>query len=157
MGDIIESYGYEIGPHEIWDDAIGLYHGTGHGIGVRIHEKPFQTADLDIRFQAGNVLTVEPGIYDPSTGGVRFEDVAVITEDGYENLMTYPRNMPPTEHAPPPEFLSSLPHLIPRSRGVLSASQSVLRHRRPSQSRRLQCGRHDALNVDPWLPRFAAS
>lgn len=109
MGNIIESYGYEIGLHETRDDSIGLYHGTGHGIGVRIHEKPFQTADSDVHLQAGNVLTVEPGIYDPSTGGVRLEDVVVITEDGYENLMTYPRNMQPSERSFPPDFLPSHP------------------------------------------------
>lgn len=105
MGDVIESAGYDVGLHETRDDATGLYHGTGHGIGVRIHEKPFQTPDSDARLQAGTVLTVEPGIYDPSTGGVRLEDVVAITDDGYENFMTYPLEMQPTERASPPAFL----------------------------------------------------
>jgi len=109
MGDVIQSHGYEIDLHETRDDSIGLYHGTGHGIGVRIHEKPFQMADSDVRPQAGNVLTVEPGIYDPSTGGVRLEDVVVITDDGFENFMTYPRNVQPTERVSPPEFLPLSP------------------------------------------------
>lgn len=105
MADVIESHGYGTGLHESRDDAVGLYHGTGHGIGVRIHEKPFQTADSEVTLQAGNVITIEPGVYDKETGGVRLEDVVVIREDGYENFMTYPRNLVPVERSSPPSFL----------------------------------------------------
>lgn len=105
MADVIESHGYETGLHETRDDAIGLYHGTGHGIGVRIHEKPFQTADSEVALQAGNVITVEPGIYDPETGGVRLEDVVAITDDGFQNFMNYPRKLIPVTRTSPPAFL----------------------------------------------------
>jgi Xaa-Pro aminopeptidase len=96
MADVIESAGYETGLHESKDDAVGLSHGTGHGIGVRIHEKPFQSRDADAVLEAGNVITIEPGLYDPSRGGVRLEDVVVVEEDGYRNLMDYPYGLTPT-------------------------------------------------------------
>ncbi|MBP1986836.1 M24 family metallopeptidase [Halolamina salifodinae] len=97
MAEVIESYGYETGLHESRDDAVGLYHGTGHGIGVRIHEKPFQSRDADAELRAGNVITIEPGLYDPDRGGVRLEDVIVVEEDGYQNLMEYPYGLTPVE------------------------------------------------------------
>jgi len=97
MAEVIESHGYETGLHESQDDAVGLYHGTGHGIGVRIHEKPFQSRDADAELRAGNVITIEPGLYDPDRGGVRLEDVVVVEEDGYRNLMEYPYGLTPAE------------------------------------------------------------
>ena len=96
MADVIESYGYETGIPETREDLVGLTHGTGHGIGVRLHEKPFQTPDGERELAAGNVLTVEPGIYDASRGGVRLEDVVVIEENGVRNLMEYPTEITPT-------------------------------------------------------------
>lgn len=105
MADVIESHGYETGVDETADDAVGLSHGTGHGIGVRIHEKPFQWADSDVTLEAGNVFTVEPGLYDPSRGGVRLEDVVVLKEDGFENFMDYPTRITPVERGSPPEFI----------------------------------------------------
>lgn len=96
MAAVIESYGYETGVAETRDDVVGLTHGTGHGIGVRLHEKPFQTPGGDRKLAAGNVLTIEPGVYDPGRGGVRLEDVVVIEEDGFENLIDYPTEIDPT-------------------------------------------------------------
>jgi Xaa-Pro aminopeptidase len=63
-------------------------HGLGHGIGVRVHEAPSASKDSKDILAAGNVITVEPGIYLPEWGGVRVEDVVLITDDGIEILTT---------------------------------------------------------------------
>lgn len=68
----------------------GFIHGTGHGIGLEVHEKP-RISDNDYRLKAGNVITVEPGLYYKGIGGVRIEDVVVVTRDGYKNLTTFPK------------------------------------------------------------------
>lgn len=64
-------------------------HSLGHGVGLEIHEFPrikFNTEDKDIILKPGMVITIEPGIYIPDLGGVRYEDMIVITNDGYENF-----------------------------------------------------------------------
>lgn len=105
MASTIEAHGYKTGLHETKDNEPGLTHGTGHGIGVRIHEKPFQTEESDTALEAGNVFTIEPGIYHPERGGVRLEDVVVLQENGFENLMSYPRQIEPREREQPYNFL----------------------------------------------------
>ena len=68
----------------------GFFHGTGHGVGLEIHEAP-RVAPVPAILQAGHVVTVEPGLYYPGTGGVRLEDVVVITARGCRNLTRFPK------------------------------------------------------------------
>lgn len=63
----------------------GFFHGTGHGVGLEIHEAP-SLSTVPGRLAAGNVVTVEPGLYDPAWGGIRIEDTVVVTGDGYRIL-----------------------------------------------------------------------
>ncbi len=66
----------------------GFFHGTGHGLGLEVHESPRFS---DAVFQPGQILTVEPGIYMPGLGGVRHEDVILVTETGCKLLTQFPK------------------------------------------------------------------
>jgi Xaa-Pro aminopeptidase len=68
----------------------GFFHGTGHGLGLEIHELP-RIGPVDATLRAGHVVTVEPGLYYPEIGGVRLEDVAVIRNASARNLTTFPK------------------------------------------------------------------
>ncbi len=61
----------------------GFFHGTGHGLGLDLHEEPRMAATI---FRAGQVFTVEPGLYYPGIGGARHEDVVAVTRSGCEQL-----------------------------------------------------------------------
>ena len=78
-------------PTEVRDGCqVGFFHGTGHGLGLEIHEFPrFQKTV----FKPGQVLTVEPGLYYPGLGGVRLEDVAVVTESGNRILSRFEKRL----------------------------------------------------------------
>ncbi len=67
----------------------GFFHGTGHGLGLEIHEAPRMSAASTGRLKAGQVVTVEPGLYYPGLGGVRLEDVALVTASGARNLTRF--------------------------------------------------------------------
>lgn len=66
-------------------------HSLGHGLGLRVHEAPSASARSTDTLEPGNVVTIEPGLYLPDWGGVRIEDVVVITEDGNRNLTRAPK------------------------------------------------------------------
>jgi Xaa-Pro aminopeptidase len=69
---------------------VGFFHGTGHGLGLEIHEHPrVQKVVLKDR----QVVTVEPGLYYPGLGGVRIEDVVVVTQTGNKILSHFPKQL----------------------------------------------------------------
>ena len=68
----------------------GYFHGTGHGVGLDIHEAPriSRTGSL---LQEGHIVTVEPGLYYPGLGAIRIEDMVLVTKDGCRNLTNFPK------------------------------------------------------------------
>jgi Xaa-Pro aminopeptidase len=96
--DVIFAAGYDTlregQKHDPKDPVTrGFIHGTGHGVGLEIHEAPSIGRGGAARLAVGDVVTVEPGIYDPAIGGVRLEDMLVITKDGSRNLTRAPRQL----------------------------------------------------------------
>jgi Xaa-Pro aminopeptidase len=88
--DVFKEHGFKTG--KIGGRMQGFFHGTGHGVGLEIHEPP----RLNARggpLQAGMVITVEPGLYYTQWGGVRIEDLVVVTKDGCRNLTRFPKQL----------------------------------------------------------------
>jgi Xaa-Pro aminopeptidase len=82
-----EQQGYKTGRRN--GRMEGFFHGTGHGLGLEIHEAPRVGATSTGRLRPGHIVTVEPGLYYPEIGGVRLEDVALVTTNGARNLTRF--------------------------------------------------------------------
>ena len=73
----------------------GFFHGLGHGVGLEVHEEPGLGFASKLPLAAGDVVTVEPGCYRQGYGGVRLEDLVLVTRDGAENLTDYSYDLAP--------------------------------------------------------------
>ena len=90
--DLFRKRGYPV-PGDGTMPRRGFLHGTGHGLGLQVHEAPTVSVTPDV-FRPGDIVTVEPGLYDRRVGGVRIEDVAVCMADGtVRNLTNFPRDL----------------------------------------------------------------
>ena len=79
-------------PGEVVED--GYFHSLGHGVGLEVHEQPsLGRAGEDL--VAGDIVTLEPGLYRRGWGGCRLEDLVLVTDDGAENLTDYPYDLEP--------------------------------------------------------------
>jgi Xaa-Pro aminopeptidase len=74
--------------------SSGFFHGLGHGVGLEVHEPPWLSRDPST-LVAGDVITLEPGLYREGFGGVRLEDLVLVTDDGAENLTDFPYDLRP--------------------------------------------------------------
>lgn len=90
----MKKHGYEYGlpKDDSPDSFISLPHGTGHGLGLAVHEPPLLDFNGPVLVR-GDVVTIEPGLYGKSVGGIRVEDVFLVTENGCENLGTLPEGL----------------------------------------------------------------
>jgi len=79
-------------PGEVLED--GFFHSLGHGVGLEVHELPSMGRNGQ-DLVAGDVITIEPGLYRSGYGGLRLEDIVLVTEDGYEVLTDYPYDLEP--------------------------------------------------------------
>jgi Xaa-Pro aminopeptidase len=79
-------------PGEVLDS--GFFHGLGHGVGLEVHERPRLSVVGD-DLVPGDVVTLEPGLYRAGYGGVRLEDIVLVTDDGAETVTQYPYDLEP--------------------------------------------------------------
>lgn len=87
---VFDKAGYETGM--VNGRMQGFFHGTGHGLGLDVHEPP-RISRADSILKTGQVVTVEPGLYYPGVGGVRIEDLVWVTDSGCVNLTEFPKQL----------------------------------------------------------------
>jgi len=80
--DVFEAHDYETYRSGA---KVGFIHSTGHGVGLDVHELP-GVGENGVLLEAGNVITLEPGLYYPEIGGIRIEDMVLVTENGCQNF-----------------------------------------------------------------------
>ncbi len=85
--EFLKKAGWRTGPAN--GKMEGYFHGTGHGVGIDIHEAPWVTPRGGT-LEGGTVVTVEPGLYYWGVGGVRLEDMVLVTKTGCRNLTKFP-------------------------------------------------------------------
>jgi Xaa-Pro aminopeptidase len=73
-------------------DTKGFVHNLGHGVGLQVHELP-TVGPSGKSLETGNVVTIEPGLYYPGIGGVRLEDIGVITSKGFDNFTSFAEDL----------------------------------------------------------------
>jgi Xaa-Pro aminopeptidase len=83
--DFFKDHGYE-------SNTRGFVHNLGHGVGLQVHELP-TVGPAGKTLASGNVITIEPGLYYPGIGGVRLEDIGVVTAKGFENFTVFPEDL----------------------------------------------------------------
>jgi Xaa-Pro aminopeptidase len=94
--NLFHEHGYKTQLHKDPGEVLdsGFFHGLGHGVGLEVHEKPALSRSGD-DLVPGDVITLEPGLYRAGYGGVRLEDILLVTEDGAEVITQYPYDLEP--------------------------------------------------------------
>jgi Xaa-Pro aminopeptidase len=94
--DLFHDHGYKTQLHKADGEVLdsGFFHGLGHGVGLEVHEPPSLSRSGD-DLVPGDVITLEPGLYRAGFGGVRLEDILLVTEDGAEVITQYPYELEP--------------------------------------------------------------
>jgi Xaa-Pro aminopeptidase len=82
-----------IARREVEEAGLEVLHGLGHGVGLEVHELPVLRPSAQDALESGNVVTVEPGVYLPGLGGVRIEDLVIVTDPGPEVLTPFTKDL----------------------------------------------------------------
>jgi Xaa-Pro aminopeptidase len=94
--ELFESAGYPTQRTAGPDEKNGFQHSLGHGVGLEVHEGPPLGLAGHLPLVAGDVIAIEPGLWDEHAGGVCFEDLVLVTEDGHEALTSFPYDLAPS-------------------------------------------------------------